>query len=215
MSAEISKMTNKELIAYCSRNNIDVDSKNVSKPTKDELFKAIEAVGDTVSEELVEDEGLDEFDVNEGLDEFLDISDEVEKVISAPQRLSEKATREQRRRAVKAELTPLRRVIITENDKNQTTISTQVHYCTWGNRLIGHLTDRFVCGSPWHVREGALRNLRSMMAGKSIQDEEGNTIRHETINKYIIQELPPLTEDERAIIGKRQLIRDSSIESLI
>ncbi len=213
MNDQLKKMTNKELVAYCDRNNIDIDSKNVSKPTKAEIFKAIESAGELAEETLIEDEGLSEYDVEEGLDEFLDISepDDVRKIVAK----TRKPTRAELRQKQVDELMPLRRVIITENDKNQTTIPTQVHYSTWGNRLLGHPTDRFVCGSPWHVREGALRNLRGMMAARAVQDEEGNTVRHETINKYIIQELAPLTQAERDIIAKRQLIRDSSIESLI
>ncbi len=213
MNEQLKKMTNKELIAYCERNNIEVTSKNVSKPTKNELFQAIKLVGELAEESLVEDEGLDEYALEEGLDEFLDISEpeDVKKIIIQ----SKKPTRSELRQIQVNELMPLRRVIITENNNNQTTIPTQVHYSTWGNRLLGHPTDRFVCGSPWHVREGALRNLRGMMAAISIDDEEGNTIRHETVNKYIIQILPDLDQSQRETIAKRQLIRDSSIESLI
>ena len=213
MNEELLKMTNKELVAYCERNNIDVDSKNVSKPTKPELFASIEAAGDLMEEASIEVEGLDEFDDSD-LDDFLDISDEP----AVPTRENfreEKKTRAELRKEQHNELMPFIRVIITENDKNQTTIPTQVHYSTWGNRLLGHHTDRFVCGAKWHVRRGALYNLQGMMVAISVQDEEGNTIKHETIPKYIVQELPPLTQEEREAIAKRQLIRDSSIDSLI
>ena len=131
-----------------------------------------------------------------------------------PQRVK-KISRTQLRKAQVRELMPRIRVNITINDNNQTTIPTQVHFCLWGNRLIGYNTDRFICGKPWHVREGALRNLEGMMAAISIQDEEGNTISHDTVPKYIIQRLPALTEPEIAKIGKRQTIRDSAVESLI
>jgi len=213
MNEELLKMTNKELIAYCERNNIDVDSKNVSKPTKAEIYKAIQEAGDLMEESSIDVEGLSEVD-EEDLDEWLDISPETmeEKIKAAA---AKKPTRAQLRQIHRDTMMPLRRVLITENDKNQTTIPTQVHYSTWGSRLGGHYTDRFVCGSPWHVRQGALNNLQGMMVARSIQDEEGNAIRHETVPKYIIQVLAPLTADERETIAKRQLIRDSSIESLI
>ena len=212
MNEELLKMTNKELIAYCDRNNINIDSKNVSKPTKAEIYKAIQEAGDLMEESIIESEGLDELD--DDVDEWLDISpEETEKKIRLA--AAGKPTRAQIRKSQHDSLMPIRRVIITENDKNQTTIPTQVHYSTWGNRLMGHHTDRFICGSAWHVRQGALNNLQGMMVARSINDEEGNAIRHETVPKYIIQILPSLTEEERTTISKRQLIRDSSIESLI
>jgi len=212
MNEELLKMTNKELMAYCVRNNIDVDSKNVSKPTKIELHEAISAAGDLMEPSLIENEGIE--DTDEDIDAWLDTSpDTLEDKISA--HAEKKLTRSQMRKQQWDEAKLLVRVLITENDNNQTTIPTQVHFTTWGNRLIGHYTDRFICGSPWHVRTGALHNLQSMEVARSVQDEEGNTIRHETVKKYVVQILTHLTSDERSVISKRQLIRDSSIESLI
>ena len=209
---EFFTMTNKQLAAYCATNSIDVDSKNVSKPTKTEYLKSIESAGHMVEEDEILNEGLEDVEDLGDVDEFLDISDDTP---SMPTRGPVKVSRAERRLSLHNELMPLRRVIITENDKNQTGLQNQVHFATWGNRLIGHHTDKFICGSAWHVREGALNNLIGMMANISIQDEEGNTIKHDRVPKFVIQRLDPLTQEERETIAKRQLIRDSSIESLI
>ena len=135
MNEELLKMTNKELMAYCVRNNIDVDSKNVSKPTKIELHEAISAAGDLMEPSLIENEGIE--DTDEDIDAWLDTSpDTLEDKISA--HAEKKLTRSQMRKQQWDEAKLLVRVLITENDNNQTTIPTQVHFTTWGNRLIGH-----------------------------------------------------------------------------
>jgi len=212
---DFEQMTNKQLAAYCVSHNIEVQSRNVSKPTKSEFLDSIYNVQHEASNVDLEDEGLlENFDEDEGLDEFLNIDDEEDETQTLREQLSKPTRKETRKEQVQA-MTKLQRVIITENDKTQTTLPNQVHFCLWGNRLIGYYNDRFVLGAKWHVREGALRNLQGMMSARSIQDEEGNTIKHEYVNKYIIQRFDMLTPEEIATIEKRQLIRDSSIESLI
>ena len=216
MNSEILKMTNKELIAYCDRNSIDIDSKNVSKPTKAELMAAIEAAGDLMEEKIIENEGLDEYGMDD-VEDFLNTDPDVLTVDTFKQKSVEekKLTRAQKRIKQRDELMPLRRVLITNNNNSQTTIKTQVHYCTWGNRLLGHNTDRFVCDSAWHVREGALRNLEGMVLNIPVQDDEGNTVRFETKQAYVVQRLTPLTVQERNVIGKRQQVREASIEETL
>jgi len=216
---DINKMTNKELGEFCKDNNIKVDSKNVSKPTKDEYIRAITEALNTAKPGIATDEDV----INEGItenmlddvDEFLNVEDDTtdEKVTNEKKASAE--TRAQKRKRQWNELMKLQRVIITSNSNNQTTLPNQVHYCTWGNRLLGHHTDRFIVGKPWHVREGALRNLARMEISNSIQDEEGNTVRFERVPAFVIQRLDHLSDEERAVIAKRQIIRDSSIESLI
>ena len=216
MNTELQKMTNKELEAYCQRNSINIDSKNVSKPTKAELLAAIEAAGDLMEESTIKNEGLDEYGMDD-VEDFLNTEPEELTVESFKPKTAEekKLTRAQKRIKQRDELMPLRRVLITNNNSSQTTIKTQVHYSTWGNRLLGHHTDRFVCDSAWHVREGCLRNLESMVLNIPVQDDEGNTVRFETKQAYVVQRLAPLTVAERSTIGKRQQVREASIEESI
>ena len=203
-------MTNKELAEYCSENEISVESKNVSKPTKTEYLNAIyENEGDILGDELI-----DPITLADDVESFLDVSD-TENEVQNNSKKEKQLTRSEKRRLKWKELMPLRRVIINSNDNSQTKIKNQVEFATWGNRLIGHHTDRFVLGRPWHVREGALRNLRNMKISRSIQDEDGNTVRFETVPAYIIQELEPLSKNEIELIAKRQVIRESSIEQTI
>ncbi len=198
--SEIEKMTNPKLKEYCENENIDVDSKNVSKPTKAEYVASIKKSIET-DEAEVEADWLPET--------------KEEEIVEVKETKKPKLTRSQKRKKQFNEMHAFKRVIVTSNDDSQTKINNQVNYVTWGNRLLGHQTDRVIFGKPWHVREGALRNLRETTLYKSIQDEEGNTVRTEKIPKYNIQDLTNLSQKEIDDIGKRQIIRDSSIESLI
>ena len=205
MSKTLEEMTNKDLIEYCEAEGIDVDSKNVSKPTKKELLESIkqyekEQLGD-----------VEEFLEPETIVEKMDAVDEAlgEKIPTKPK----KQTRAQKRRVQYNELMPLKRVLVSSNADNQT--KTSLEFVTWGNGLIGHHTDRVYLNKPWHVREGALRNMERAIITESIQNEEENRVDTVTKPAYNIQRLDPLTEEERERIGKRQIIRDASIESLI
>ncbi len=212
MSNPFEKMTNKDLAEYCIDEGIKVDSKNVSKPTKPELLKAIKEFEtkqsepvETATEEEIEDEGMTD------VDEFLtQMNPEPPVPVKSK---TAKLTRAQKRKIQYNELMPLKRVMITTNADNQT--KTNLVFITWGNGLLGHKTDRVYLGKPWHVRQGALNNMRDAMTRISIQDEEGNQVRFETVPTYNIVDLAPLTKDEIERIGKRQIIRDASIESLI
>jgi hypothetical protein len=211
------QMTNKELQKYCTENNIRVDSKNVSKPTKTEFILAINEheAGPSVATSIddVIDDNMIGSDINadESLDDFFDNDDGVKPKANK----NKKITRAEKRKQQYLESMPLRRVIINSNDNNQTRTKNQVEFCTWGNRLIGHHTDRFILGKPWHVREGALRNLQNKKISIPIQDEEGNTIKFEVVPAYVIQRLDDLTKAELEVIAKRQTIRDNSIDNLV
>jgi hypothetical protein len=215
-------MSNAKLKSFCAKNEIKVDAKNVSKPTKKEYVAAIDKAG--FIERVLE---YDEIDVSlndpleeldqEDVEDFLNQTEEEENGLQEKEKNAPKKemTRSQKRSLQYKELMVLKRAIVTPNETNQTRIKNQVEYCTWGNRLLGHHTDKFPTGTPWHFREGALRNLRNMKVSRSIQDDEGNTIRFETVPAYIVQELDPLTKKEVETIARRQIIRDSSIDSLI
>ena len=202
MSNELEKMTNKDLAEYCKEEGIEVESKNVSKPTKAEFLAAIKKF---------EEEQLGLADADEFLKGTLPESEIDESSEDKPKK--RKLTRAEKRKIQHTELFPLRRVLITSNMTSQT--QTNLQFITWGNGLIGHQTDRVYLGKPWHVREGALRNMKAATITEPIQDEEGNQVKFETKPAYNIQMLDPLSQEEIDKIAKRQTIRDSSIESLI
>ncbi len=210
MSKPISKMTNPELKKFCKEENIDVVSKNVSKPTKTEYLAAIKLSYATPTEP----EEVDSIDEIEESDEDFLKNDFEEK--PKPAKVVEvKETRSQKRKKQRNEMFALKRVIITSNDDSQTKVNNMVNYVTWGNRLLGHQTDRVIFGKPWHVRVGALNNLKDNILYKSIQDDEGNSVKTQTMPKYNIVYLDKLTEDEIELIAKRQTIRNSALDSLI
>jgi hypothetical protein len=205
---DFKSMTHQELQDYCDDNNIEVQSAK-QRPTVKELLKAIEDFNSSKQD----DAGVDvdpEAELDD-VDEFLDTSYEEPKAKKAKKNGKQKETREQKRKRLRKELMKLNRVMIISNDHNQTGINTQAHYCTWGNRLVGHHTDIFVLNKPWHLREGALRNLENMTISKSIQDDEGNTVRFETVPAYTIKRLPDLTKEELNQIAKRQRARDAAL----
>lgn len=214
-------MTNKDLKEYCDAEEIFVASKNVSKPTKKEYLLAIQSFEKMQHENIqayVEqaEPVLEEVEVEsdnepEEEDEFFkEIMAEKSKVASTPKKKGA-LTRAQKRKKQYDELMPLKRVLITSNATNQT--KSNVEYVTWGNGLLGHKTDLVYMGKPWHVREGALRNMRN--ANVSISRQDGNNIVYETVPAYNIQVLDALSPEEIEKIAKRQTIRDASIESLI
>jgi len=201
------ELTTAELGKMCEERRIDVDSKNVSKPTKAEFIAALE------KDDTRKDEGVDDFlDLSEDKPEDnIDGMQEEDKTkkVDAPKPL----TRAQKRRKQYNEAHMLKRVVINSNSDNQT--KTNFVWISWGNRLLGHQTDRVILGKPWHVRNGALENMKDAVITESVQNHEQNRVDTITKPAYIIQELAPLTKQEIADIAKRQQVRDSSIDSLI
>jgi hypothetical protein len=222
MNDKYKGMNNKDFKEYCDAEGIEVDSKNVSKPTRAEYIAAIEKFESKHFKKVVDSEPEE---VEEKIEED-DFSKEVEEVksavtVSAAQDKEEfkaeepkKLTRSQKRRKQYNELMALKRVIITSNANNQTKTD-GIERIAWGNRLLGHQVDNIVIGKPWHVREGALRNLRASMIRQPVQDDDSNTVKFEVVPAWNIQELEPLSKEEIEKIAKRQAIRNASIESLI
>ena len=215
MSKKYDGMKNADLKEYCIEEGIDVDSKNVSKPTKDEYIKSIEAFEASRGEPVV----TEEFETIVDNDDF---ANEVESVknkelnngVQKEDKTKKVESRKEKKRKQLQIDMALKRVIVTSNSTNQTKTD-GIERITWGNRLVGHNTDNVVIGKPWHVREGALKNLRDAKINQSIQDSEGNQVSWEIVPAWVIQYLEPLTEKEINKIAKRQTIRDASIDSLI
>lgn len=217
MNYNFEDMKNKELVEFCQENNIDYkkNAKNVSKPTKAELIKSIREWEDsqgTATEEFFEElaEGQE---IDPEIDKDIEYNDIPEPV--AP--VVKKETRHEKRRRQIKELFKLVRVIVTSNRDNQRVVDNpgiaQVERIAWGNRLVGHQVDNVLLGRPWHIREGALRNLRAATIRKSIQD--GNDVKFITIPAWNIQELDPLSEREIKELARRQIIRNSSQEQAV
>lgn len=210
MSDKFNNFTNSDLKDYCQSEEITVSSKNVSKPTRAEYLKAIQDFEQN-NNELVEtekNEYIDESNMT-SIDEFL--NDDLEFIEKSKN--STRLSRAEKRKMQYEELMPLRRVLITSNSTNQT--QTNLHYITWGNGLLGHMTDRVFLGRPWHVREGALRNIEAAMITEPVQDYDTNTVKFESKPAFNVKKLDPLTKEEIDKIAKRQAIRNASIESLI
>jgi hypothetical protein len=193
---------NEDLKQYCIDEGVDVDSKNVSKPTRKEYIDSILAFEAKAAQKEEKE-----------TEEFLSEPEPATPVVAKKEvkkEVSKKDIAAQKRAFMNKRI----RVLITSNSTNQTKTG-GLERITWGNRVLGHHTDNVVLGRPWHVREGALNNMRQAMTRNSIQDDEGNQVRWETVPTYNIQILEPLTESEINKIARRQTIRDASIESLI
>lgn len=203
--------TNLDLINICDELNLTVEAKNTQKPNKMELIAAIEkynGVTDTTDAVATETEGVDtnELSVDE-FEEFMGESkadDVVATVVKKKKKLS--------RREMKDMLFPLRRVQVLANDETQT--KRDVKFITWGNDIIGHNTDRLLMGRPWHIREGALRNLRENMVSRSVPHPETGNPEFIEMPAYNIIDLPMLKLEEYKALGKRQEMRNAAVDGL-
>lgn len=214
-------MTNKELTEYCTLMGINVESKNVSKPTKAELLLAISEYEAAIPKTSVAtDDEIDaeiaKMELEAGIIPSATDNVTTPAIINlTPEEIEEQKRKDKARSRLKKkrENQFKVRVIINSNDPNQNRLSTQAEYVTWGNST-GHYTDIFVVGKPWMIRKGALNNLKNKKIIKSITNDEGVVVKQETIPAYIIQELPLPTKEELAIIAKRQIIRENSTRDL-
>ncbi len=182
--------SNKELAEICEDRHITVDSKNVSKPTKSEYLAAIE------KDEMASNEFL-----NTGSEPVVAKKPEV------------KISKAQAKKDMYNKYMAKKRVVITQNNDSQTKLQHKTF--SWGNKVLGHQTDRVLFGKPWHVRYGALRNIMNASITDSVQNHETGRIDSVSRPAYNVQILTPLTGKEIEVIAKRQTIRDSSIEALI
>ena len=219
MNDKFKDFKNDDLKEYCTDAGIDIDSKNVSKPTRKEYIDAITKFESSFTDEPSEKEN-EEIDSTEPVFEDNSFLNEIKPIgenngLQEEDKKTKKVeTRAQKKKKQYNTMHALKRVLITSNSTNQTKTN-GIERITWGNRLLGHQTDNVVIGKAWHVREGALRNMKSSIITNSIQDDEGNQVRFETVPAWNIQILEPLTEKEIEKIGRRQTIRDASIESLV
>ena len=216
-------MTNAELKAVCEKNGYDIKAKKATQPTQAELLAAIENGQakeiEEADENVLEDEGYFEepAELNEGevMDSFAKAAlAETDKLIT-PEAKLEKAKRKARSAqaaAQRKQVMQLKRVTIIDNQMNQThKVKNAVQWVGWGNGLIGYYNERIILNKPWHVREGALINLRAVMMNVPTQNDEQNKIDWEVMPRYSITELEPLNKEQIELIGKKQNVREQAL----
>ena len=206
-------------------------AKNPHKPNKTEVINAILAAEKSevkgVTEEEVTEERAEELE-QENQDEFLkealaeativetEETEEAENInirtISFADPRFKRLPDIVKKREQERRLFPFKRVLITSNQTNQT--QHNLIRVTWGNTLIGHQTDNVLLGKPWHVRVGALNNLKEAETTKQEWDEIGNKIVYTPIPAYNIVELEPLTEAEIKEMAKKQTVRNAAVEAM-
>lgn len=204
--------TNLDLKNICDELNLTVEAKNTQKPNKMELITAIEKynkVDDADEASETETEGLDEDISEEEYKEFMGDNDASTATEDgeAPKKKTKMTKKE-----MKEVLFALRRVQVISNDETQT--KRDVKFITWGNDVIGHNTDRLLMGRPWHIREGALRNLKENLVSKSIPHPETGNPEFVEMPAYNIIELPMLKIDEYRTLGKKQEMRNAAVEGV-
>lgn len=185
------EQTNAELKQLCADLGLDVEAKNPSKPNKAELIKALEIYDGTYEEEVTEEPGTE----------------------TAPTNKPAKLNKAQLRRKQYQDKMKLVRVMITSNAVNQTKAgSDEVQTVSWGNRVLGYQTDRYILGKPWHVRQGALDNLRNSTITIPAQNDEQNKVDWNVVPAFNIVELAPLTKEEIKTIAEKQKVRNATVE---
>lgn len=181
--------SNKELMELCEAVDAEVKAKNPKKPTKADLIAALDEYYGETAEVVDEDE-----------------------VVSTPDVKPAKQTRAQKRKQQYLDNMKLVRVLITSNATNQT--KQDVITVSWGNLLLGYNTDRIILGKPWHVRHGALNNLRGKTISTPIQNEEHNRIDYVNVPAYNIVDLGLLTMAEYREMGSKQKAKEASLAIL-
>jgi len=190
--------TNAQLLSLVDDLGIEVESKN-QKPNKAELIAALDNYYG-VSEET-EDE---------------DVQVEEETSPKKSKKTNKKVEAAKKKREQYKVFMRLVRVNVTSNAQNQTKAApNQVLNVTWGNEVLGYHTDRLVLGKPWHIRFGALQNLKNAVIVQSVQNDEENRVDTIEFPAYNIIELPMLNKKELEKLAKKQTIRDESLDALV
>jgi hypothetical protein len=205
------EMKNNELMALCDELGVDVESKNVSKPTKAELIAALTQYDKETNEFL--DDGSD--DTGNYKDDVPIASNDKPIPFNGKIPLEDRdpatLTRDELRQLQRDQLLSLQRVIITSND-HTVTIKTKnrVNYVSWGNELLGFHTNRYVLGKKWILPRGAVNQLKKVNFTYPVQDEDENVVGFETVPMFQVVELPLPTEEEMNLMKKRQTILDEA-----
>lgn len=182
--------SNKELKELCEAVGADIVAKNPSKPNKTELISALDGY----------------YGVS------VDVDETEPEVVAVQPGAPKKLTKSQKRKLQYKDGMKLIRVLVTSNDTNQT--KQELITVGWGNNLLGYHNDRIILGKPWHVRNGALANLRDRTIKTPVQNEEHNRIDYVTIPAYNIVDLGLLTMKEYREMGEKQKAKEASLAIL-
>lgn len=216
------EMTNAELKAICAENDYKIVAKKATQPTQAELLVAIEngqaAETEVVNDSVAEGEGYsepEEIQEEEVMDSFAKAALAASEKLMTPEAKlaqAEKKANNAKAIAMKKKLMKLTRVTIIDNQMSQThKVKNAVQFVGWGNRVVGYHNERIILNKPWHVREGALINLRAVTMQIPIQNDEANRIDWEDAQRYSITELEPLTKDQIELINKKQNVREQAL----
>jgi len=198
------------------------NAKNPYKPNKTEAIEAITngdsiAVVDDIDNIMAEEEqALIEAKKLEAQAAEEEVAKKAEKEAKSAGELMKKLGKNNLKKKQYKDLMKYNRVLITSNDDKQD--KAELIFVTWGNRLLGHHTDRVYLGKPWHVREGALQNMKRarVVVQQPKYDKQGNEngVAYTEIPGYNIVELGLLKPEEYAEMGKKQAMRNAAAESL-
>ncbi len=115
-----------------------------------------------------------------------------------------------KKKQLEEELLQLKRVVITEVHKPATfenDDSNRVEFVTWGNRIIGHKTNRVIYGRPWILPVGCINNLKEVTYTPVFN--KGNVAAYgQPMPAYRIEELDLPTESELENIKTVQKLRE-------
>jgi len=181
----IEEFTNKQLLEIASKDyGIEYfsDAKNPHKPNKQEIADAI--------------------------NDFIDNSLDFKAKPKAPAKKKKTAS------DIKKELLALHRVEITELRKIESFENDDSNRCvfiTWGNDVVGHVTNRVVFNTPWMLPIGCIENLKSVEYSP-VSNKGSVPVTLSPRPAYRVVDLGLPSEEELKAIATRQRLREAQGE---
>jgi len=191
------EMTNAQLKEECDDRGIKVEAKSPGKPNKTELLAAIHKAENFEPVEYDEDYVSEE-----------DVAKQ-EAIAAAPKPIKPVAPQSEAK-LQRLDMMRKTRVIVHDNQDNQTKDKDEVISVSWGNRLLGGQTD-FVSlgGEPQYVRRGALKNLEEATTVIHDTKASGSGANQQRRKRFIIVPVEGLSVGEIAELAAKQKMRDS------
>jgi len=187
-------MTNAMLKEECEERGIEVLAKNPTKPNKGEYLAALANAESYTTP------------VEDTVDEIVEVKKEVSDV---PQPIRPVA-KQSRSKLQRLDMLRKDRVIIHDNQENQSKDKDELYSVSWGNRLLNGQTDWVALdGKPQYVRRGALGNLRDAMTTVHETDSKGLNPRQMRVPRFVIIPVKGLTPDELEALANQQRMRNS------
>ena len=187
-------MTNKELAELVKDFDLTVEAANPGKPNKTELIAA-----------------LDKFkakqDAINGIEPEVD-EDEPETTVEPTAPVVKKPKKSSKVALIKADLLRKERVIINDNQTNQT--KDEMISVSWGNRKIGVYSEYItLTGEPQYIRRGALGNLKDVTFIHHEPKANGSGDQMLVKPRFSIVPVAGMTEDELKELGNKQAMRNA------